>query len=117
MADANHGEHLARGLEVLPGRWHATAEHELEAKAPGVPGLVREWALLVLLVVGAERRQVDARVARHQRCVATQTRRWDRAADGEHRHADGRPGLDAQSGLHGRRASAPARGSEWLAGA
>ena len=101
MADADHGEHLARGLEVLPGGRHAPAEHELEAEAPGLPGLVREGALLVLRVVGAERGEVDARVARHQRRVLAQARRRDRAAHGEHRHADGGAGLDAQPGLHG----------------
>jgi len=101
VADADHGEHLARGLEVLPGGRHAPAEHELEAEAPGFPGLVREGALLVLRVVGAERGEVDARVARHQRRVLAQARRRDRAAHGEHRHADGGAGLDAQPGLHG----------------
>jgi hypothetical protein len=53
----------------------------------------------------------------HQRCIVAQALRRDRTADGEHYHADGRPGLDAQPGLHGRRASAPASGSEWLVGA
>jgi len=103
VADADHGEHLARGLEVLPGRRHAAAEHELEAEASGLPGLVLEGALLVLRVVGAERGEVDARVARHQRRVLAQARRRDRAAHGEHRDADGGTGLDAQPGLHGRR--------------
>jgi hypothetical protein len=103
MADADDGEHLARGLEVLPRRRHAASEDELEVEASGVPGLVREGALLVLLVVGAERGEVDARVVRHQRRVVAQAWRRDRAADGEHRDADGRPGLDAQPGLHGRR--------------
>jgi len=116
VADADHGEHLARGLEVLPGRRHAAAEHELEAEAPGLPGLVLEGALLVLRVVGAERGEVDARVARHQRRVLAQARRRDRAAHGEHRDADGGTGLDAQPGLHGWwRVASPRLGSpRWL---
>jgi hypothetical protein len=117
VADADDGEHLARRLEVLPGRGHAAAEHELEAEEPRIPGLVCEGALLVLLVVRAERGEVDACVVRHQRRVVAQALSRDRTADGEHYHADGRPGLDAQPGLHGRRASAPASGSEWLVGA
>jgi hypothetical protein len=44
VADVD-GEHLARGLEVLPRRGHAASEHELEAEASGVPGLVRDGAL------------------------------------------------------------------------
>lgn len=100
MADADDGEHLARGLEVLPGRGHAAAEHELEAEAARVPGLVREGALLVLRVVGAQRGEVDARVPRHQRRVVPQALRRDRPAHRQHRHPDGRPGLDAQPGLH-----------------
>lgn len=115
MADADHGEHLARGLEVLPGGRHAPAEHELEAEAPGLPGLVREGALLVLRVVGAERGEVDARVARHQRHVLAQARRRDRAAHGEHRDADGGAGLDAQPGLHGRWLASPPRAFASLA--
>nr|ACN34971.1 unknown [Zea mays] len=59
-------------------------------------------ALLVLRVVGADRGEVDARVARHQRRVFAQARRRDRAAHGDHRDADGGTGLDSQPGLHGR---------------
>lgn len=44
VADADDGEHLAGGLEVLPRRGHAAAEHELEAEAAAAPRLVREGA-------------------------------------------------------------------------
>lgn len=103
MADAYDGEHLARGLEVLPGGGHAPAEHELEAEASRVPGLVREGALLVLRVVGPQRGEVDAREPRHQRRVVPQALRRDRPAHRQHRYADGGAGLDAQPGLHWRR--------------
>lgn len=52
MAEADDSENFAIGLKILPGtRWRAT-EHELEAKAAGVPRLVGEGALLVLCVEG-----------------------------------------------------------------
>lgn len=101
VADADDGEHLARGLEVLPRRGYAAAEHELEAEAARVPGLVREGALLVLRVVGPQRGEVHARVLRDQRRVVPQALRRDRPAHRQHRHADGGTGLDAQPGLHG----------------
>lgn len=101
VADADDGEHLAGGLEVLPRRGHAAAEHELEAEAAAAPRLVREGALLVLRVVGPQRGEVDARVPRHQRRVVAEARRRDRPAHRQHRHADRRPGLDAHAGLHG----------------
>jgi hypothetical protein len=61
VADAD-GEHLTWGLEVLPRQGHAASEHELEAETSGVPGLVRDGALLLLLVIEAERgRRVEWR--------------------------------------------------------
>lgn len=63
MAQADDGEDLAVGLEVLPGAGRRSADHVLEAEAAGVPRLVGEGALLVLRVEGADGRELDPAVA------------------------------------------------------
>lgn len=99
MADADDGENLAVGLEVLPGRGGSAAEDELEAEAPGVPGLISEGRLLVLRVEGAYGGERDRLVAEQHRQVVPHQARRD-LADREHGHSDHGARLDADVGLH-----------------
>ena len=99
VADADGGEGLAVGLEVLPGGRGVAAEDELEADGARVPWLVGERGLLVLRVEGADGGERD-RVQRQQhRVVVPQRVRWDRT-DGEDRHLDHGGALDAHFRFH-----------------
>lgn len=97
MTDADDGEDLAVGLEVLPGAGRGAADDELEAEGAGVPGLVGEGALLVLHVEGADEGELHSGVAGQH--VPQQVGR-DRAADRENSDADHGSGLHAHIRLH-----------------
>lgn len=100
MAEANDGEDLAAGLEVLPGAGRRAAEHVFEPEAARLPGLVGERALLVLLVEGADGGEVDPGVAAEHRRVLPQLGVGDRPAHRQHRDPDHGPRLHAHVRLH-----------------
>lgn len=100
MTDAEHSEHLATGLEVLPWRGGAASEHELEGEGSGVPGLMGEGGLLLLGVERGDGGEVDAGVARDQGGVLAEVRRRDGAPHGQDGDADLAGSLYAHVRLH-----------------
>lgn len=110
MAEADDGEDLAAGLEVLPGARGRAAKHVLKAQAACLPGLVGERALLVLLVEGADGGEIDPGVAAEHRRVLPELVVGDRPADWQHRDPDHGPRLHAHVWLHRRRGVA---GDRW----
>lgn len=105
MAQADDGEVLAVGLEVLPGAGRRSADHVLEAEAAGVPRLVGEGALLVLRVEGADGRELDLAVADQHRYVLPQLRLRN-GPDREDADPNHAPAFHAHVRLHCRTARA-----------
>lgn len=99
MANADDGEDLAVGLEILPGRRRRSAENELESEAAGFPGLVSKGGFLVLSVEGADGVLGDGVVAEEHGGIVAEEKRAD-VGDGDHRHSDHAAGFDAGVGLH-----------------
>lgn len=100
MAESDDGEDLPVGLEILPGARWSSSEDVLEVEAAALPRLVRERALLVLRVEGADGGEVDPGVAGQHGDVVAEAVVGDGAADGDDGDADHRSGLHAHVRLH-----------------
>ncbi|KAK8553594.1 hypothetical protein V6N13_062393 [Hibiscus sabdariffa] len=99
VADADHAEDLAIGLEILPGAGRGSAQQEFEPERARVPWLVSEGGFLVLCVEGADGGERDRVVRQKHGVVVPQERRRDVAdrKDGDSDHAGC---LDADVGFH-----------------
>ena len=100
MAKPNNGLDFPIRLEILPGTGRGSADHEFESETSGVPGLVREWTLLVLHVEGADGGELDMAVSHEHGSVFPELvlREW--ASDGEDCDSDHGAGLHADVGFH-----------------
>ena len=85
MANANDGQRLTVGLEILPWAWRSTAQNEFKTDGPGVPQLVCERRFLVLNVEGADRRKWDRMEREQHRIIVPQNARRH-SSSGQHRH-------------------------------
>ena len=101
VRDADHGEDLAVGLEVLPRAGRGSGENELEAEGGGggVPGLVGERGLVMLGVEGADRGEGDGVVAEEEGGVMAEEV-WGDRSDGEDCYSDHAASLYAHIRLH-----------------
>lgn len=99
MANANDGQCLTVGLEILPWAWRSTAQNEFKTDGPGVPWLVRERWFLVLSVEGADRREWDRMKREQHRVIVPQNARRH-CSSRQHRHLNHRRAFNTHIGLH-----------------